>query len=200
MKKLENVRLEPLKQPKFVKTSLMRFTLDGVERSWELADVHDSVAILLYHKAHHSFVLVKQFRPPVYLKNHHGYTYEMCAGICDKDISKAKIAQEEILEECGFDVPLQSIERVTSFYSSVGFAGSQQELFYAELDESMRVHQGGGIDEEDIEVVEIAVDQAHRFMFDESMAKTTGVVLAMMWWFDRKRFSREESPVPEQEN
>ena len=185
MKKISHISLEPLKDPKFVKTSLMRFELDGAERTWELAEVHDSVAILIYHEERESFVLVKQFRPPVYLKNQEGYTYEMCAGICDKDLPTREIAREEILEECGYDVPSESIERITSFFSAVGFAGSKQELFFARVTESMRVSSGGGIDEESIEVVEVPLKEARAFILDEQRAKTTGLVFAMMWWLDR---------------
>ena len=44
-----------------------------------------------------------------------GLTYELCAGIVDKDSSVEQIAKEEILEECGYDVPLGKIEKITSF-------------------------------------------------------------------------------------
>ena len=44
-----------------------------------------------------------------------GITYELCAGIVDKNVSLAEIAKMEVLEECGYDVPIDSIEKVTSF-------------------------------------------------------------------------------------
>ena len=44
-----------------------------------------------------------------------GVTYELCAGIVDKDGSKEQIAQEEVLEETGYKVPLDSIEKISSF-------------------------------------------------------------------------------------
>ena len=42
-----------------------------------------------------------------------GVTYEMCAGIVDKDCSVEQIAKEEVLEECGYDVPLRHLEKIT---------------------------------------------------------------------------------------
>lgn len=90
-------------------------------------------------------------------------TYELCAGIVDKDKSLVEIAHEEILEECGYHVPVTQIERVTSFYTAVGFAGSVQTLFYARVNESMRVNGGGGIDEEMIEVIGVPVKEAKKF-------------------------------------
>lgn len=44
-----------------------------------------------------------------------GITYELCAGLIDKDVSPTEIAKMEIHEECGFDVPMESIEHVTSY-------------------------------------------------------------------------------------
>jgi len=183
--KIEDFKLEPLKEPKFVKTALATYKQNGVEKSWEIVESHNSVAILLYHKERESFVLVKQFRPPVYHRNGDGMTIEMCAGLIDKDKSLEQIAKEEIEEECGFSVPLESIERITQVLSAVGTSGSSQVIYYAEVDESMRVGQGGGIEDEQIEVVEISVREARAFMYNESIGKTVGLMFAFMWWFDR---------------
>ena len=43
-----------------------------------------------------------------------GVTHEMCAGIVDKDCSIELVAKEEVLEECGYDVPLDHIEKITT--------------------------------------------------------------------------------------
>ena len=44
-----------------------------------------------------------------------GVTLELCAGIVDKQKPLAEIAQEEVLEECGYQVPLENIRKVTSY-------------------------------------------------------------------------------------
>ena len=44
-----------------------------------------------------------------------GMTLELCAGIVDKDKDVAEIAQGEILEETGYKVPKENIQKVTSF-------------------------------------------------------------------------------------
>ncbi len=102
------------------------------------------MAILIYNKEKDSFILVKQFRPAVYINNQNGITVELCAGIVDQKLSLAEIAKEEILEECGYLVPTKSLQKITSVYSAVGFAGSKQTLFHVEVDESMRISEGGG--------------------------------------------------------
>ena len=182
---IEDFTLEPLTQPNFVKAALVTYKQNGIKKSWEIIESHNSVAILIYHKERDSFVLVKQFRPPVYHRNGDGMTIELCAGLIDKEKSLEQIAKEEIEEECGFAVPLEKIERITKVLSAVGTSGSEQVIYYAEVDESMRVSEGGGIADEQIEVVEVPVKEAKDFMYDESIGKTVGLMFAFMWWFDR---------------
>lgn len=180
--KIEKFTLKPLEDSKFISTALAAYEQNGIAKSWEIVQAHDSVAILIYHTRLNAFVLVKQFRPAVYLNNDDGLTIELCAGIVDKDLSLVQIAQEEIEEECGYNVPLEKIEKVTSFYTSVGFAGSRQTLYYAQVDENMKVSEGGGVDAEEIEVFTLPVREANTLIFDESIAKTPGLMFAFMWW------------------
>jgi len=62
--------------------------------------------------------------------------------------------------------------------SAVGTSGSEQVIYYAEVD-------GGGIETELIEVIELPVKEAKTFMYDESVGKTVGLMFAFMWWFSR---------------
>lgn len=184
--KITNFSIAPQQQQKFVKPVQLHYSLNGNTRSWEAAKSHDSVSVLLYHREKKAFLLVRQFRPPVYM-NHkkHTCTYELCAGLVDKQISLEQIAKEEINEECGYDVPLKKIEKVSSFFTNVGITGNQQHLFYAVIDESMQVHAGGGIHNEQILLEYIPLSEAKSFLFDENLAKTPGVMFAFFWFFDR---------------
>lgn len=193
-KDISNIRFCSCENSKYIKPKRMLFCENGKERSWDIIETHDSVAILLYHKPKDSFVVVKQFRPAVYLKENirqtsHlkvelGYTFELCAGITDKEgKSLQEIAQEEILEECGYAIPLENIHKITEFYSSVGFAGSKQTLFFATIDESCYQNGGGGVDDENIEVVFIPKKEAYDFILDESYPKTSGIMFAFLWFF-----------------
>ena len=180
--RIEKFTLKPLEDPKFISTAMASYEQNGIAKSWEIVQAHDSVAILIYHIQKDAFILVQQFRPAVYINNDDGLTVELCAGIVDKELSLDQIAKEEIEEECGYDVPLEKIEKITSFYTSVGFAGSRQTLYYAEIDESMKVSEGGGVDAEEIEVLTLHVAEAEQFIFDESIAKTPGLMFAFLWW------------------
>ena len=128
------------------------------------------------------FLKEKQ-RNATHLKTEIGYTFELCAGITDKDKPLNVIMQEEILEECGYAIPLQNITKITEFYSSVGFAGSKQTLFFATLNEKYRQNNGGGIDDENIEVVFIPKNEAYNFILDTSYPKTSGIMFAFLWFF-----------------
>lgn len=184
-KRIKHFKLQPLVNAKFISTSFATYEQEGIQKSWEIVEAHDSVAILIYHKEKRSFVLVKQFRPAVYLNNDNGMTIELCAGIVDKELSLAEIVREEVEEECGYDIPLSNIQKITSFHTSVGFAGSKQTLYFTEVEESMKVSEGGGVDHEQIEVVYLPIDEAKKLLYDESIAKTPGLMFAFMWWFER---------------
>jgi UDP-sugar diphosphatase len=186
--RITNFRLEPLKEPRFIHTALAHYEQNGETKSWEIVEAHDSVAILLFHTTKKAFILVRQFRPAVYLNNQEGETVELCAGIVDKSLPLVQIAIEEIEEECGYQVPLEHMERITAFHTSVGFAGSRQTLYYAEVNENMIVSDGGGVDGEMIEVVELPVAKMESFLYDESIAKTPGLMFAFLWW--KQRYAR----------
>jgi len=185
-KHIKHFKLQPLENANFIATSLATYEQEGIQKSWEVVQAHDSVAILIYHIEQRSFILVKQFRPAVYLNNENGMTIELCAGIVDKDLSLEEIAKEEIEEECGYAVPVEGLERITSFHTSVGFAGSKQTLYFVEVEEHMKVSEGGGVDHEQIEVVYLSVDEAKAMIYDESIAKTPGLMFAFMWWLEKQ--------------
>lgn len=175
-------KIEPLKEPKFIKPVSIVYERDGKELHWEAVQAQDSVAILLYNPTMDAFVLVKQFRPALYMQHRFEYSYELCAGIVDKDKSLEEIAKEEIIEETGYEPP-KCLWQITSFFTSVGFAGSKQSLYYAEVE--TKITAGGGIEDEKIEVVHLPVAQAKDFMYDETKPKTPGLLFAFCWWFER---------------
>jgi len=54
-----------------------------------------------------------------------GITLELCAGIVDKDLPLEEVAKIEVLEECGYDVPVSNLERIISYrYVMLAFCTS----------------------------------------------------------------------------
>ena len=113
----KNIEIQPLANKKFIKPQSLYYQLGEKEKRWDLVKSHDSVAILLFEPNEAYFLLVKQFRPPVYLNDTDGYTYELCAGIVDKDKSLVEIIYEEAIEECGITLDQSKIQKITSFYT-----------------------------------------------------------------------------------
>jgi UDP-sugar diphosphatase len=184
---IKNFKTQKLKETKFVHPLKLTYTLNGKDRAWEAVKSHDSVSVLLFDEKKNAFLLVKQFRASVYLNdNNMTHTYELCAGIIDKNISLEQIVKEEIDEECGYDVELENIMKITSFFTNVGVSGSKQHLYFAKIDDSMRSHSGGGINDEEIEVMYLPLDEVEEFLFDESKPKTPGLMFAF-YWFDKNK-------------
>jgi len=185
---IKDFKISELKDTKFIHPVKITFNLNGVNKNWEAVQSHDSVAVLLYHEEKDAFLLVKQFRAPVYLNDKSKtFTYELCAGLVDKDKSLEEIVKEEIDEECGYDVTLSTIQKITSFYTNVGISGGRQSIFYAKINESMKIHDGGGINDEQIETMLLPIDKCDEFIFDESKAKTPGLIFSFYWFLQNKK-------------
>lgn len=198
-----SLELTPMQQSAFVKPHSIMYQLDGKPRRWDMVESHPSVAVLLYHRQRQAVVLVRQFRPAVYVSAMRaaeaagqpkpplsaGFTYELCAGIVDKPgLDLKQITREEIMEECGYDVPLERIHPVTSYLSAIGISGSTQSIFAAEIDDSMAARSGGGGLEdhgEAIEVLLLPVAGIQPFIFDQTIGKSAGLLFSLMWLTDR---------------
>jgi len=183
---IKDFQLEENKKPQYIKNFLATYKYKGFPRSWEIIESHDSVAVLIYNKDNNSFVFVKQFRAPVYFSNKCGISIELCAGLVDKDCSYSQIAKEEIEEECGYRVPLDNIEEVSSFISSPGRSGAFQYMFYAEITNDMQVSCGGGIHDEDIEVIEVPLSEIDNFFKNNKFPLTSGMAYMILWWEKNK--------------
>lgn len=189
---VKNFKISSLKSDKFIKPFSIEFTQNGVNRTWDCIEVHDSVSILLYHRQKEAFLLVKQFRPPLWhyqIKNsiksdELGFSYELCSGIMDKNLDTKQTAIEEVEEETGFRV--KDLLKVTTSYASFGISSNKQSLFFAFVDDSIKVSQGGGVDDESIELVYVSRQDAMSFAFDETKAKAASLVFAFMWFFQNE--------------
>jgi len=188
------LKVEPLQDGHYIKPYLMHYEQEGIKKDWEVLESHDSVSVLIYNRDKEAFILVKQLRPALLYKmskdkkEGDAKVYELCAGLVDKEKTLFEITQEEILEECGYDVALERIERITEFQTNIGMSGAKQTLFYAEVDDSMKVSDGGGIEDEVIEVIEMPLVKVKTFMYDEMYPKTPAMLLAFYWFFENKSY------------
>lgn len=113
---------------------------------------------------------------------------ELCAGIIDKDLPTNEIAREELIEECGYDIPASQIEEVMQFRSGVGTTGSLQTLYYCEVTDADKVPgSGGGVGDEIIEVVEFTIEQAREIIKQGTKhTSPVGFLFGMLWFLTNK--------------
>ena len=125
----------------------------------EAYDRGNGATILLYHVKERKVILTLQFRLPTFINgNATGMLIEACAGLLDKDNPEDAI-RRETEEETGYKVA--GVRKVFQAYMSPGSVTEILYFFVAEYDRSMKVNEGGGVDEgEDIEVLELDADKA----------------------------------------
>lgn len=188
-KDIKIVKIEPCENSNYISFQRVTYIQNGIEKTWDMIKTHDSVGVLLYHKEKESFLLVKQFRPALFInngKNNDGFTYELCAGLMDKDLNEENTIREEVLEECGYNIELKNLKKIVSCFSNVGISGSKQDIFFSIIDESMRVSSGGGTQDESIELFFLKKLDAREFLFDESKPKGAGLLFTITWFLENE--------------
>jgi len=129
-------------------------------QSREAYDRGNGATILLYDLARRTVVLTRQFRLPTYVNgNPSGMLIEACAGLLDGDNPERAITRE-LHEETGFIV--RDVRKVMQAYMSPGSVTEMLHFFVAEYSQDQRITDGGGIEEEDIEVIELPFEEALR--------------------------------------
>jgi nudix-type nucleoside diphosphatase (YffH/AdpP family) len=141
------------------------FRLRKRDGSWETQsreayDRGNGATILLYDRTRRTVVLTRQFRLPTYVNgNASGMLIEACAGLLDNDDAETAIAREAF-EETGYEI--RSPRKVMQAYMSPGSVTEILHFFVAEYSRGQRRNDGGGVEEEDIEVMELSFDEALR--------------------------------------
>lgn len=139
------------------------FRLQKRDGTWETQsreayDRGNGATILPYNLARRTVILTRQFRLPTFVNgNESGMLIESCAGLLDKENASECITRE-LREETGFEI--QNVQKVMEAYMSPGSVTEIVYFFVCEYTPSQRVNAGGGVEEEDIEVLELTLEQA----------------------------------------
>lgn len=166
--KIENIRKQLLSDNWYV---LNKYTFDlkrknggTIEQVREVYDRGNGATILLYNRAKGTVVLTNQFRMPTYVNgNTTGMLLEACAGLLDND-QPEQCARREAVEETGFQV--SQVKKIFEAYMSPGGVTEILHFFIAEYQDDERHTNGGGIEDEDIEVVELPFSEAVAMIAD----------------------------------
>lgn len=135
---------------------------DGASKTQtrEAYDRGNGATIMLYNKEEKTVILTRQFRLPTYVNgNDSGMLIEACAGLLDENNPEDCI-RRETEEETGYKI--KDVKRVFEAYMSPGAVTEIIYFFVAEYSKSMKVNEGGGVEneEENIEVLELNIDKA----------------------------------------
>lgn len=126
----------------------------------EAYDRGNGATILLYNVENKTVILTRQFRLPSFINgNADGMLIETCAGLLDKDNPEDCI-KRETEEETGYKI--KDVRKIFEAYMSPGSVTEILYFFVAEYTKSMKVTEGGGVEEEqeNIEVLEMMLDKA----------------------------------------
>jgi len=141
----------------------------------EVYDRGNGATILLYNREKNNVVLTRQFRIATYVNgNHSGMLIEACAGLLDDD-SPEDCIRKEAIEETGYAVG--EVEKLYACYMSPGGVTELIHFFAAEYNESLRDNAGGGVEDESIEVLEIAFPEALAMVKDGRICDGKTVML-----------------------
>ncbi|MGB9095452.1 GDP-mannose pyrophosphatase NudK [Erwinia sp.] len=160
--KIEVIKNKILSENWFV---LRNFTYDlsandgsTIRHKREVYDRGNGATILLYNRDKNSVILTRQFRIATYVNgNETGMLIEACAGLLDDD-SPEDCIRKEAIEETGYEVG--HVEKLYEMYMSPGGVTELIHFFAAEYNDSLRANSGGGVEDEDIDVMEIPFPQA----------------------------------------
>jgi len=163
---LKIVKSEVLSDHWYVLSKVTYEYYKGREQITQAREVYNrgnGAAILLYNKQQKTVILTRQFRLPAFVNGENGMLVEVCAGQLDKDDPEACIKREAI-EEVGYKV--KEVRKVFEAYMSPGAVTEILYFFVSEYDASMKVNDGGGVEEEEenIEVLEMDFTAAYQMI------------------------------------
>ena len=160
-----------------------------IERSWEVSERPEAAAVLVFDRDLGRFVLVRQFRVPVYAMGEgDGFFLETAAGLIDKGETPDEAAIREAREETGY-----AVETLIPAYRIVSAPGLMTEKIYcygAIVDASMRVAEGGGLadEHEDIELVTLSLEEAMDMVATGAISDAKTVVMLQWAAMNRQVF------------
>lgn len=148
---------------------LKRFTFNylGKNGQWatqqrEAYDRGNGATILLHNSQTDMVILTRQFRLPTFVNgNPSGMLIETCAGLLDNDDPETAIIRETE-EETGYRI--QSVQKVMEAYMSPGSVTEKLFFYIAQYTTDTERSAGGGIEEEEIDILELPFTEAVAMM------------------------------------
>jgi nudix-type nucleoside diphosphatase (YffH/AdpP family) len=164
-------------------STLTKVTLDYTRRDGRtetlVREVNDhgmAAAVLAIDPARRTVLLVKQMRIAAYLAEYEQAMIEVCAGLLDGDDALTCV-EKEAREELG--CRLHDLMLVSDAFMSPGALTERVALFIGHYAPSDRLSDGGGLhhEGEDIEVIEMAFDDAYAMIASGEIVDAKTIIL-----------------------
>ena len=148
----------------------------------------DAVAVLVYNSIKKKFILVRQFRYPIYtVEPENAWTLEIVAGCIENNSTRVATAVQEVDEEIGYKIHPSQLEYIGKCYPSPGGTSERIFLYAVDVTQSDQVHAGGGLDHEaeDIQIEELEYDQVYKKIKNGEICDAKSL-LAFNWFRNRQ--------------
>jgi len=159
----------------------------------------DAVAALLYDPETNNVVIVDQFKVPSLIGRRRddpatvdGWITETIAGMTDANEAPEQAIVRETMEETGYKI--KSPQLIAKFFSSPGGTSERIFLYFAEVSESDRIGKGGGLDGEDVAVVQISANELFDHL-EKGKIEDPKLIVAAYWLQDHIRRMRPLAPL-----
>lgn len=155
----------------FLKIDEVNATFDAFDgsqlnKTFEVLDIGDAVAVLVEDIESQSFLLVKQLRIPT-LKHQLGWILEIPAGMMESFETPENCAKRELMEEIGYHV--NELNYLFPFYATPGASTERVHLFHAKVTSKDKIQKGGGAKNEieDINIVSVKIKDIKKMIGNE---------------------------------
>ncbi len=155
-----------------------------VTQSREAYDRGNGATILLHNPEADTVILTRQFRLPTFVNgNPDGMLIETCAGLLDNDSPEVAI-RRETEEETGYRIT--DITKVMEAYMSPGSVTEKLFFYVAHYSPNTERTTGGGIDEEEIDVLELPLTEAMTMIGTGEIQDGKTIMLLQYLWIKKQ--------------
>jgi len=210
-KLISEVWTSSIKQTNRFKTFTVNYQQNGNPVHWELlsGQGQDICSVLIFDTHKQRFILVKQFRPVVFLKSltavphdpvvcpkemystEKGITFELCSvklddnqsglnsRLCPKSLSSL---QNQVAHDIGYQIDETNLTLVFKYRTM----GSFVNLFVAEVNDSLKCERSSV---SHVDPYTVQLDGVFEFIEDDTKPKVTDCAIAMLWWLNHNKQS-----------
>lgn len=144
----------------------------------------DAIAVLVYHLSRDAYILVRQFRFPLLQHKIDPWMTEIVAGGIADGEDEVTAAHREVIEEIGY--ASMHLEKIDFFYVSPGILNERIHLFFAQVDESSKVSEGGGAEHEDEDIELIWIPRAESMDWLAAQPVNDAKTIIALQWHSQK--------------